>query len=67
MLAGLVLVSAVVGAVAMAMMFALSAPTWIALLTYSIVGSLTLLVTAALSSIRTSHQSQDAHLLRSSH
>jgi hypothetical protein len=65
MLAGMVLISAVVGLVAMVTAFALSAPTWLALAIYPVLCSLTLLCTAAISSIRAPQPSQTVTLLRS--
>lgn len=55
--------SVVAGTLAMAAMLAASAPVLIALLTYSVVCSLTLLLTAAICSIRASEPSQTAQLL----
>lgn len=52
MIAGMVLVSAAVGMGAVAMTLALSLPMWAVLLSYPAVASLTLLLTAAMSSIR---------------
>lgn len=52
MIAGMVLVSAVVGMAAVAATLALSLPTWAVVMTYPLVCSLTLLLTAALWSIR---------------
>lgn len=52
MLAGLVVVSAVVGLSAMAAMFALALPTGMILLSYPVVCSLSLLMMAALWNIR---------------
>ncbi len=52
MMAGMVLVSAVVGLAAVAMTLALSLPIWAVVISYPAVCSLTLLLTAALWSIR---------------
>lgn len=52
MLAGLVLVSSFAGILAVAACLALSTPLWAALIAYPAVCSLTLLLTAALWSIR---------------
>jgi membrane protein implicated in regulation of membrane protease activity len=52
MIAGMVLVSAVVGMAAVATTLALSLPTWAVVMTYPVVCSLTLLLAAALWSIR---------------
>ncbi|MES2541489.1 MAG: hypothetical protein V4720_15915 [Pseudomonadota bacterium] len=60
MIAGMVLVSAMVGIAAVATTVALSLPTWAIVLSYPAVCSLTLLLTAALWSIR-SRQSVHAH------
>lgn len=53
MMAGMVLVSAAVGMLAVAAAVALSLPTWIVLACYPAVCSLTLLLSAALWNIRT--------------
>lgn len=47
MIAGLVLVSTVVGMIVMGLTLAFSFPLWISLLAYPVVGSLTLLMAAA--------------------
>lgn len=53
MLAGIVLLSTAVGIIAMGATFALALPTWIALLCYPVIGSLALLLCAAVRSGRT--------------
>lgn len=53
MLAGFVLLSAVIGFLAMGATIALSLPTWITLAAYPATCSLTLLIVAAAVSIRT--------------
>jgi hypothetical protein len=63
MLAGMVLVSAVVGMVAVAATLVLSLPTWMTLLAYPGVCSLTLLFTAALWSIRSDRAARDHRLV----
>lgn len=60
MIAGLVLVSSVVGLVAMAAAIFLSVPIWLALLGYPVVCSLTLLLAATLSSLRATQQASQA-------
>lgn len=52
MIAGMVLVSAVVGMGAVAVTLTLSLPIWTVVITYPVVCSLTLLTTAAVWSIR---------------
>jgi hypothetical protein len=54
MLAGLVLLSAAIGLVAVVGALALSLPTWMALALYPVVGSLSLLLLAAIGSLRSS-------------
>ena len=54
MLAGLVLLSAAIGLVAVGGALALSLPTWMALALYPVVGSLSLLLLAAIGSLRSS-------------
>ena len=63
MIAGLVLVSAMVGLVAMATAVFLSVPVWIALLGYPVVCSLTLLLAATLSSLRATQAPQAVQML----
>jgi hypothetical protein len=63
MIAGLVLVSAMVGLVAMAAAVFLSVPVWIALLGYPVVCSLTLLLAATLSSLRATQAPQAVQML----
>lgn len=63
MIAGLVLVSAMVGLVAMAAAVFLSVPLWVALLGYPVVCSLTLLLAATLSSLRVTQPSQSVQML----
>lgn len=63
MIAGLVLVSAVVGMGAVAVTLALSLPIWAVVISYPVVCSLTLLTTAAVWSIR-SRQSAGQQILR---
>lgn len=63
MIAGLVLVSAVVGMGAVAVTLALSLPIWAVVISYPVVCSLTLLTTAAVWSIR-SRQSAGQPILR---
>jgi hypothetical protein len=53
MLAGFVLLSAAIGVMAMGATVALSMPTWMTLAAYPAICSLTLLICAALQSIRT--------------
>ncbi len=64
MLAGLVLLSATVGLVAVGGAFALAAPTWVALALYPVICSLTLLVTAAILTLRSAQPAQAAQFLR---
>lgn len=64
MLAGMILMSAVVGLVAMGGAFALSVPTWMAIALYPVSCSLTLLIMAAILTHRSSHTPQSASLLR---
>ncbi|MDP3194734.1 hypothetical protein [Tabrizicola sp.] len=64
MMAGMVLVSAVVGMGAVAMTMALSLPTWAVVMSYPAVCSLTLLMTAALFSIRSRQSAPDQRALR---
>lgn len=54
MIAGFVLFSAVIGMLVMGAAFALSLPLWIAVIAYPAISSLTLLLCAALWSIRDS-------------
>lgn len=54
MIAGLLLLSAAVGIVATGVAFALEAPTWVALLTYPAISSLSLVLWASLWSVRAS-------------
>ena len=63
MIAGLVLVSSVVGLAAMTAAIFLSVPIWIALLGYPVVCSLTLLLTAMLSSLRATQRASQAVLM----
>lgn len=53
MLAGLVLMSAMIGLVAVSGALALSVPTWVALMLYPAVCSLSLLSLAAIGNLRT--------------
>lgn len=62
MMAGMVLVSAVVGMGAVAVTLALSLPIWAVVISYPVVCSLTLLMTAAVWSIR-SRQSSGQQML----
>lgn len=64
MIVAMVLVSAVVGLLAVAGMVASAVPLWISLLAYPAVGSLTLLFTAALWNIRTSQTRQSNSMVR---
>lgn len=64
MIAGLVLLSAMVGLVATGGAIALSVPTWMALALYPVVCSLSLLMFAALGSLRGDRAVQSATLLR---
>ena len=63
MIAGLVLVSTAVGLMAMAMAVALSVPVWVALLGYPVVCSLTLLLAATLSALRSTQVEQSVQML----
>jgi hypothetical protein len=63
MVAGLVLVSAAVGMVAMAAAFLLSVPVWVALLCYPVVCSLTLLLAATVSGLRATQPTQAVQML----
>jgi hypothetical protein len=63
MVAGLVLVSAAVGMVAMAAAFLLSVPVWVALLGYPVVCSLTLLLAATVSALRATQPAQAVQML----
>ena len=63
MIAGLILVSAAVGLMATAAAFALSVPAWIALASYPVVCSLTLLLTAAFVATRSTRDPQSIQLL----
>ena len=58
MLAGMVLLSAVVGMVSVAAAAVLSMPTWVVFALYPVVCSLTLLLTAALFTIRSARTAQ---------
>lgn len=62
MLAGLVLFSAAIGMVAVAATLVLSLPTWMALVAYPGACSLTLLLTAALWTIRNDPTARDRSL-----
>lgn len=62
MLAGLVLMSALVGLLATGTAFALSAPAWLALAIYPGACSLTLLMLAAMLHLRTSQPAQPSML-----
>jgi len=64
MLAGMILMSAVVGLVATGGALALSHPTWVAIALYPATCSLTLLIMAAIVTHRSSHASQPGSLLR---
>lgn len=63
MMAGMVLISAVIGMGAVALTLALSLPVWAVVISYPAVCSLTLLMTAAVWSIR-SRQSSGPQLMR---
>lgn len=63
MMAGLVLISATVGLVAVAAASLLSVPTWVALAGYPVVCSLTLLLTATISALRSTQDPQTVHRL----
>jgi hypothetical protein len=64
MLAGLVLISAIIGLLATGSALALSAPTWAALLLYPCVCSLSLLMLAAVGNLRTGHEAKSNSMLR---
>lgn len=64
MMAGMVLVSAMVGMMAVATTLALSLPLWTVVISYPAVCSLTLLLTAALFSIRARQSVQAEQPLR---
>jgi VIT1/CCC1 family predicted Fe2+/Mn2+ transporter len=64
MLAGFVLLSAAIGVLVMAATVALSMPTWITLAAYPAICSLTLLICAAVWSIRTTAPSARDRLHR---
>lgn len=64
MIAGLVLVSAAVGLVAMAAAVFLSVPAWIVLVGYPVVCSLTLLLAATFLGLRSTQAPQTAQMLR---
>lgn len=64
MVAGMLLVSAVVGMAAVAATAALSLPTWVVVASYPAVCSLTLLLVAALWSIRHNQPARAEQLLR---
>lgn len=63
MIAGLVLVSAAVGLLAVAAAILLSVPTWLILVGYPVVSSLTLLLVATLSGLRATQVTQTAQML----
>ncbi|MFN3994245.1 MAG: hypothetical protein ACK4IU_15195 [Tabrizicola flagellatus] len=54
MIAGFLLLSAVVGIAATVVAFSLDAPTWVALLAYPVVSSMSLLLWASMWSVRAS-------------
>lgn len=64
MMAGMVLVSAIVGMMAVATTMALSLPVWTVVISYPAVCSLTLLLTAALWNIRAREPVQAEQPLR---
>lgn len=64
MMAGMVLVSAIVGMMAVATTLALSLPIWTVVISYPLVCSLTLLLTAALWNIRSRQPIQAEQPLR---
>jgi hypothetical protein len=64
MLAGFVLLSAAIGILAMGATVALSLPTWITLASYPAICSLTLLICAAVWSIRTKTEAPRTQLHR---
>ncbi|HEY6918349.1 MAG TPA: hypothetical protein VI412_03760 [Tabrizicola sp.] len=63
--AGMLLISALVGKMAIIVALALSLPTWMVILSYPVVGSLALLFTAALYSIRSKDLAPVRHMVRS--
>lgn len=54
MIAGFLLLSAIVGILATGVAFSLDAPTWVALLAYPVVSSMSLLLWASMWSVRAS-------------
>ena len=64
MIAGFVLLSSAVGILAMGATFVLALPTWVMLLSYPAVSSLTLLLCAALWSMRASFADRPEGLQR---
>lgn len=64
MIVGLVLVSAVVGKIAVVAALALGLPTWMVVVTYPLICSLTLLLSAAIWNIRQSQPARAAQQLR---
>jgi hypothetical protein len=64
MLAGFVILSAAIGVVAMGATIALSLPTWITLAAYPAICSLTLLICAAVWSIRATPETPHSRLRR---
>ena len=65
MIAGLVLLSTAVGMAAVATALTLSLPLWVTLVAYPVVCSLTLLLTAALFSLRSGQRAPAKQLLQS--
>lgn len=63
MIAGLVLVSAAVGLMAVAAGILLSVPTWLILVGYPVVSSLTLMLAATFSGLRATQATQTAQIL----
>lgn len=64
MLAGLVMMSGLMGLLVMAAAFALSAPVWMALALYPVSCSLTLLLMATIMNFRSARPASGAPLLR---